>query len=69
MRWVSAGTGTGTGLESHTRELSNEPKNIFFGLILTGKPTGLTGRGTAGTGMGKAFVTRGLPALFTNQEL
>ena len=59
----------GMGLESHTHELSNEPKIIFFGLVLTGKPAGLTGRGTAGTGMGKAFVTRGLPTLFTSYRL
>ena len=58
--------GTGTGLESHTHKLSNEPKIIFFGLVLTGKPVGLTGRGTAGTGTGKAFVTQGLPMLFTS---
>ena len=32
MRQVSAGTGT--GLESHTCELSNEPKIIFFGAEL-----------------------------------
>ena len=34
-------------------------------VILTGKPAGLTGTGTAGTGTGNAFVTWGLPALFT----
>ena len=60
--------GTGTGLESHTRELSNEPKKHVFGLVLTGKPAGLTGTGTAGTGTGKAFVTWGLPTLFTNHH-
>ena len=59
----------GMGLESHTCELSNEPKKHVFGLILTGKPAGLMGTGTAGTGTGKAFVTRGLPALFTKRQL
>ena len=58
MRQVSAGMVK--GLESHTRELSNKPKIIFFGLVLTGKSMGLTGRGT-----GKSFVTQGLPMLFT----
>ena len=56
----------GTGLESHTCELSNKPKIIFFGLVLTGKPAGLVGRGMAGRGTGKSFVTQGLPALFTS---
>ena len=40
--------------------------DFVFGLVLTGKPAGLMGRGTAGRGTGKTFVTWGLPVLFTS---
>ena len=53
--------GTGTGLESHTCEMSNKPKTIFFWACFDQKPTGLMGRGTAGRVQVRPLLPRGYP--------